>query len=109
MAEARFLAEGDSIDYTPSGSAVALGQCVVVGEIVGVALRAIADGELGSLRVNGMHEVAKGAGVIAIGVVLYWDDTANVATTTASTNKRLGVCAAAALTGDTVVRVLVGR
>lgn len=109
MAEARLIAKGDSIDYTPAG-AVAAGQVVVVGEVVGVAPRAIAAGELGSLRMTGIHEMAKiGATAIGAGVPVYWDDAANVVTPTAGSLKLIGVCAQAALSADTVVRVIVGR
>lgn len=94
-------------DHTPSGSAVAAGDIVVVGVTPMICHRAIADGQLGALAVaGGAYEVLKGAGVaIGDGALVYWDDTNNVANTTASGNTRLGRAVKAALAGDATVWV----
>jgi predicted RecA/RadA family phage recombinase len=109
MAQATFVHDGRSIDYTP-GADVAAGDVVVQSELVGVAVRPIAANELGALAVAGVFDVAKagGAGVtFAIGNKVYWDDTNNyaVATDGAGANKLMGKAVVAAADADTSVRV----
>ena len=102
--EAQYV-HGDQlkVDYTP-GSAVAAGEVVVQGDLVGVALLAIAASALGALCLTGVFDFAKGSGAIDAGAKLYWDDTANQATATADSNKYLGKCVKAAADGDSTVR-----
>jgi predicted RecA/RadA family phage recombinase len=105
--QATFVHEGASIDYTP-GAAVAAGDVIVQGELVGVAKTPIVASTLGSLAVDGVFDFAKATGggtAIAIGVNVYWDDTNNVATTTATGNKLIGKCVKAAADADATVRV----
>ena len=101
---ADFVHEGTAIDYTP-GSDIAAGAVVVQGDLVGIAKSPIASGVLGSIDVAGVFDFPKASGVIAVGVKIYWDDSGNVATTTASSNKLIGKTTLAALTGDATVRV----
>lgn len=111
MSEAVRVSAGEMIDYTP-GSAVAAGQVVVQGHLVGIATRPIAAGALGALAVTGVFDVAKGAGTIfAAGARVFWDDTANlaVATSGAGANEYLGMAVAAAGAGETTVRVRLGH
>mgnify|MGYP001357099142 CR=1 FL=1 len=112
MATAQFIQDGRSIDYTP-GSAVAAGDVVVQGELVGVAKLDIAAGQKGALAVDGVFEVPKEAAeadkAIAAGVKVYWNPTnARVETGSgdpAGTYKYMGKTIKAALTTDTVTRV----
>jgi predicted RecA/RadA family phage recombinase len=105
MPQATFVQDGDSIDYTPGG-ALASGDVVVQGDLVGVTKRPLAAGELGSLSVGGLFDFAKNPGVsYSVGSILYWDDTNNVVTTTASGNKQIGKVIRAAASADTTVRV----
>jgi len=105
MAQAVFVQEGFAIDYTP-GADVAAGDVVVQGDLVGVSKRDIKSGKLGALAVYGVFDFAKGAGVAyTIGQILYWDDTANVVTTTSAGNKQIGKVVRAAATTDTTVRM----
>lgn len=105
MPQATFVQDGDSIDYTPGG-ALAAGDVVVQGDLVGVTKRPLAAGELGSLSVDGVFDFAKNTGVsFTVGQILYWDDTANQATATATGNKQIGKCVKAAGTNDTTVRI----
>jgi len=103
MAEATFLHEGTAIAHTPSGADVAAGEVVILGTMVTVAKAAIADGVAGSVDCAGVFAFAKAAGTIAVGVKIYWDESADVATTTATSNVLIGKVTKAALTGDTVV------
>lgn len=102
---ASWVHEGKSIDYTP-GSAVAAGAVVVMGTVgIGVASRPIAANELGSLTVDGVVELPKGAGAISAFAKVYWDATNSVATTTSSGNTLAGYAVLAAASGDSAVRV----
>ncbi len=107
MAQATFVQEGNAIDYTP-GAAVAAGDVIVIGELVGVVKTPIAANALGALAVRGVFDFAKATGVgtaITAGANCYWDDTNNVATTTAAGNKLIGKCIQAAVDADATVRV----
>ena len=107
MAQATFVHDGTSIDYTPAAD-VAAGDVIVQGELVGVARTPIAAGALGSLAVDGVFDFAKATGggtAISAGANVYWDDTNNVATTTATGNKLIGKCVKAAADADATVRV----
>ena len=55
--QATFVHDGASIDYTP-GSAVAAGDVIVQGELIGVARTPIAANALGSLAVDGVFDFA---------------------------------------------------
>jgi len=109
MAQATFVHDGETIDYTP-GAAVAAGDVVVIGELVGVAKSPIAANALGALAVKGIFDLAKATGggtAISAGALAYWDDTGNVATTDAGAgaNKLIGKCVKAAADADATVRV----
>lgn len=88
---------------------VASGAGCLVGSLFGVAEGAAASGAQVNLVLDGVVDLAKATGAWTVGQKLYWDDTAKNCTTTASTNKQAGVAAAAALSGDAVGRVLLGR
>jgi predicted RecA/RadA family phage recombinase len=105
MPQAQFIYDGDAIDYTP-GANVSAGDVVVQGDLVGVAKRDMVASELGALAVTGVFDFAKSAGVaFTVGQILYWDDTNNVVTTTATGNKQIGKVVRAAASADTLVRV----
>jgi predicted RecA/RadA family phage recombinase len=105
MPQATFVHEGASIDYTPAAD-VAAGDVVVQGDLVAVAKLDIKTGKLGALAVAGVFDFAKNTGVAyTVGQILYWDDAANVVTTTATGNKLIGKVVRAAATTDTTVRV----
>jgi len=106
---ARFIHEGNSIDYTP-GSDTAAGTVVVQGELVGVAARDIKANKLGALTVKGVCEFAKqtgGSTAITAGALCYWDAANTRATTSAAAgaNKLIGKCVIAAADADALVRI----
>lgn len=103
--QAQFVQEGNRIDYTPS-SAVAAGDVVVIVDVIGVATGPIAANTPGSLAVSGIFAFAKSSGSIALGTILYWNDSSNVVTATGGSNKRIGPCVKAAASDDTTVEVL---
>ncbi len=109
MAQATFVHDGASIDYTP-GSDVAVGDVVVLGDLVGVAKQAIKAGTLGALALVGVFDLPKATGAgtgIAAGIALYWDATNQLAKTDSNsgTHKRIGNAVAVASTTDATVRV----
>jgi len=112
--QARFIQEGLSIDYTPV-AAVAAGQVVVQGSMIGVAKTPIPAGTLGALAVRGVFDVVKANEQQALGAALYWDADGNpqggtagtgCATTTSAGNTFIGFAQAAAGATDEAVRVL---
>lgn len=73
-----YVQPGEVIDWTNgTGSAVAAGDVVKVGKILGVALVDIAASATGSVQITGVFEVPKVSGaVIAQGENLTWDVSA---------------------------------
>lgn len=107
MVQAVFVHAGASIDYTPPVN-VAVGEVVVRGDLVGVARQPIMANQLGALAVEGVFDFAKATGggtAIAVGAIVYWNDAANVATTTITGNKLIGKVVRAAADADATVRV----
>ena len=105
MPQATFIQEGHYIDHTPV-SALASGDVVVQGDLVGVTVRPLAAGEVGSIAVDGVFDFTKNTGVaFTVGTILYWDDTNNVVTTTSAVNKSIGKVVRAAASADTTVRM----
>lgn len=106
---ATLVQDGCAVDYTPA-AAVAAGDVVVQGELVGVAPRPIGAGELGALVVEGVFAFPKAivaGSAIAAGANTYWDNAAKLATTNAAAgaNKLLGKTLLAAADADATVRV----
>lgn len=102
MAKAIYFQKGEAIDYRPE-TAVAAGEIVVQGKLVGITRLDIPAGTLGSLAVTGVFKVAKAsATTFAAGAEVYFDgDTA-----VASGDTKLGLAVAAAASGDEFVLVL---
>lgn len=84
-----FNHEAGRITMTAGGT-IASGAGVLFGSLFGVALHGAASGEALTLVVAGNVTLAKAAGTINPGVLLYWDDSAKRATTTASGNRPIG-------------------
>lgn len=75
---ANHVQPGKVLDYVnTTGASIASGAVVVVGQILGVALKSIAPGETGSVAVDGVYAVPKVPGaVVAAGESLTWDVSA---------------------------------
>lgn len=106
---AQFVHNGQMIDYV-APSAVAAGQVVVQGELVGVARLDIASGATGALAVEGTYDFPKATGAataITAGANVYWDAAEGVAKTDSESgaNKLIGKTTRAAADADTTVRV----
>jgi predicted RecA/RadA family phage recombinase len=92
------------VDHTP-GSALQGGDVLVVGDTPFIPHRDIAANVKGALAAyGGVYECTAGAAIAAFGTKLYWDDTNNKVTPTASTHKVFGKSlGTAAADGDKVM------
>lgn len=99
-----FVQDGDTLTVTAPYAAVS-GSGVMVGTIFGVAADDIASGALGEIVTEGVFDMAKAAGVVAVGDQVYWDNTAKVVTTVAAGNKRVGISILSVLSGGATARV----
>lgn len=107
MATAVFVQEGDQIDYTPA-SAVAVGDVVVQGDLIGIAKQPIAANAPGSLAIGGVFDFPKAQDTaFAAGDKAYWDATNKLAVPSdgGGANKFLGKTIVAAGSGPTTVRI----
>lgn len=86
--------------------AVASGAGCKVGLIFGIAQGAAALGADVDLLTEGVVDLAKvSTDTFAVGGAVYWDDTAKLATSTASGNTKIGAATAAAGNPSAAVRV----
>lgn len=104
--QARLINDGASHAYT-AGAAYSAGDVIVIGNSIGIAACDMANGEVGTVLREGVFEFTKAAGDggISIDALVYWDDTNNVATATATGNTLIGPCVVAAPTEATKVQV----
>ena len=87
---------------------VTSGSCLKLGSIVGVAAGDALSGEEIEAVLTGIFELTKAASQAwTVGAKIYWDDTAKVTTTTATSNTLIGVAveAVAGGAGDTLGKV----
>lgn len=87
--------------------AISSGDGVLVGSLFGVALVDIAVGASGAIATKGVWDIAKtSAEAWTVGQKIYWNATTGAATSTASTNKQIGVAVAVAENPSSTGRVL---
>ena len=104
---AKYIHEGDTIDYTPVADTPA-GTIVPQADLIGVTLVPIKANQLGSIAVEGVFDFAKAGGAgsaIPAGTLTYWDAVNSNATKTATGNKLLGKATKTTVDADTIVRV----
>lgn len=98
-----------------SGVDIAVGDVVVIGDTVAVALVDIPDGDSGSVSITGVHGLAKVAGVAWVqGDKLDWDAsesafTKDLGAPAAGDVTDCGIAAADAASADTEGEVQIGR
>ena len=99
------VSDGEKMPWLNStGSAVVSGQLVCLGGIAGVASTDIANGETGTLALEGAFTVPKDSSlVITQGDALYYNGSTNKVFKTASTNVLVGYAFSSALSADTTV------
>lgn len=104
--------KGGLIEHTASG-AIAAGDVVVIGSLVGVAPRPIANGALGAVAVEGVYTIPKLAtgteGAITAGQKVYWYAASGVAAVSHATGVAMGYAVAAAGEQTTTVNVKLDR
>lgn len=99
-----FKSKGNTLEFTAS-AAISSGDGVLIGAIFGVAAGDVANGEVGVANLTGTYNLNKtGTQAWTVGARVYWDDTNNECTTTATGNTLIGVAAAAVAggAGDTL-------
>lgn len=101
-----YLQLGDNLTL-PAPYNVNSGDGALIGAIFGVASTTELIGADCSFVRIGVFTLAKATGQAwAVGVKLYWDNTAKNVTTTSSANTLIGAAAAAALSADATGNVL---
>lgn len=101
------LRDGNIITVT-APEAVAVGEIVVIGNLVGVALSAAANGASVEIDTGGVWRVAKVTNlVISVGDNVYFVPGSDAVNKTATDQIRVGVAVSAALLNDTTVDVLI--
>ena len=83
------IRDGNKLDYT-CVAAVAMDDVIVVGSIVGIASQDGAIGDVIALDVAGVYELKANTAAISQGAAVYWDESAEEVTTTATDNVFLG-------------------
>ena len=105
-----FVQSGDVLQYT-AGATIASGAPVLVGDLLGVALGSAVNGDVISLAVEGVFNIAKrthaSTAAMAQGTKVYWDATNSRLDNTdnSAANKHVGYAAIAAASTDTTVAV----
>lgn len=109
--KARFYQDGKTIDYTPA-VALAAGDVVVLGNIIGIAQTDVPANTLTGLDIEGVFEFVKKANdIVTAGAAIYWDNSNKVATVTAGSGKvyaGFAIEASAATTGYVRVKINIG-
>ena len=102
-----FVQEGNQVSV-PAPYDVVSGAGLLVGSLFGVAVFTQTSGNPVEVSLEGVFDLTKAASQAwTVGAKIYWDDTAKNCTTTASSNKLIGVALAAVGSGagETIGRV----
>ncbi|SEN58216.1 Predicted phage recombinase, RecA/RadA family [Gemmobacter aquatilis] len=100
-----YIQKGDTLTI-PAPAAVASGFPVIAGAIVGIASGGAASGAPVDVATVGVFELPKvAADNFVVGAAVYWDVTAELATSTATDNTKLGVAVATAAASTASVNV----
>lgn len=101
-----YVQKGEVVTLT-APYAVSSGGGALVGSIFGIATADVGSGKDGEFLVEGGVDMPKTSAQAwaTVGLLIYWDDTNKVATTTASTNKLIGVNLATAANPSSTGRV----
>jgi len=95
-----YIEKGETMNYT-AGADITSGQFFLLGVLVVVALKAIANGATGAVAATGVWTAPKTTGEAwTQGCQLYWNDTTKKLTTTSSGNTACGKAWAAAASAD---------
>jgi len=101
-----YIQPGGTLTVTSPSGGLLSGQGVVVGAIFGVSAYDAAQGDEAEIVTEGVFELAKSAGVIAEGAIVWFDDTAKtVENLTGSGLFPIGVCVGGAADADPTCKV----
>lgn len=106
-----YIQDGCTLQVTNgTGSTIASGSPVFVGNVRGVAIGSIADSESGPIATEGVFSFPKKASLaISAGDVVFWDATPGEVTKTAADGKYLGVAIDESGSSDETVNVAIGE
>lgn len=100
-----YVQDGTRINFT-AGADTAAGAGVLIGVRLGVACDAVLNGATGVAAMEGVFTLPKlSTDVVAIGVLLYWDNTNKRITVTSSGNTLAGYAFEAAGNGTATVKI----
>jgi predicted RecA/RadA family phage recombinase len=103
-----YVQDGVHVEFTaPSGGVNANG-VVVLTNMFGVALLDAVSGATSQLAIGGVWDIPKTNAAsmsMAVGAYVYWDASGGAATTSATSNTKLGVAVSAVTNVATTVRV----
>jgi len=101
-----YVGEGEVLDFTNAGAAIAAGSVVAMGKRIGIALTDIPTNSVGAVAVTGVYTIAKLAtDDVSQGELLYWDAANNRLTETPGALNLAGFAAAPAGAGVATVRI----
>jgi predicted RecA/RadA family phage recombinase len=100
-----YLGDGDSTTFTAPFPVVS-GQGLLVGAMFVVCLASAAEGQPVEGWFKGIYQLPKNSeDVWTLGQLIYWDNTAMLATSTSGGNTKIGVATAAAANPSSVGNV----
>ncbi len=100
-----FVQAGSTLTI-PAPYAVASGEVVLAGNIIGIATSGATSGADVDVTTTGVFTLPKvGADAFTLGATVYFNSTSKLATTTASGNTEIGTAVAAAVAGSATLRV----
>lgn len=103
----RLLQNPGCFDYVNTGeAAIKSGDVVIVGDLVGVAIRTIEPGATGAISVEGIYELEKDSAAIDLGAEVYITTSTGKASATSTGGKKAGYAVAAAAASDTTALVM---
>jgi len=101
-----FVQQGCNITVTSPTGGVASGDAVLIGSLFGVAAYTAAEGASLEIATEGVFDLAKvAADSFAVGDKVYWDGTAKKVTSTATSNKWIGIATEVAAVDEVTARV----
>ena len=102
-----YVQHGDVLSFTAPTGGVVSGNGYLIGTVFVVALHSAAEGEKSEGRRTGVWTLPKAsAQAWTEGAAIYWDNTNEVATTTATSNTKIGAAAAVAANPSSEGQVL---
>lgn len=106
--KAEFFQDGKVIDLAVT-DAVAAGDIVIAGNLVGVAKTDIPANTVGCIATEGVYKVEKAEGVsFTLGADVYWKAETGLAQGSGDGCVKIGIAVAAAANADATVKVKIG-